>query len=104
MFSGLIYIFYFLLLIDLVLQKFRVACDCINVVKSIHGEGMGLYGPIVKEIKATKASFSHVELVHERRCWNEDAHILAGSTVSMAPGRHVWFLSPPDGVCNSVMS
>lgn len=89
---------------DLVLHKFRVACDCINTVKSIHGEGMGLYGSIVKEIKATKASFSHVEFVHERRCSNEDAHRSARSDVCMAPSRHVWFLSPPDGVCNSVMS
>jgi hypothetical protein len=28
--------------IGLLLHKFRVACDCINAVKNIHGEGMGL--------------------------------------------------------------
>jgi hypothetical protein len=60
---------------DLVLQKIRVMC-----------------GSIVKEIKATKASFLHVEFVHERRFSNEDTHRLARSAVSMAPGRHVWFL------------
>jgi hypothetical protein len=89
---------------DLVLQKIRVTCDCMNAVKSIHGEGKGLYGSIVKEIKATKASFLHVEFVLERRFSNEDAHRLARSTVSMTPGRHVWFLYPPDGDCNSIMS
>jgi hypothetical protein len=89
---------------DLVLQKIRVACDCINAVKSIHREGMGLYGSIVKEINTTKASFLHVEFVHERRFSNEDTHRLARSAVYMAPGRHVWFLSPRDGVCNSIMS
>jgi hypothetical protein len=32
------------LALDLQLHKLRVACDCINAVKNIHGEGMGLYG------------------------------------------------------------
>jgi hypothetical protein len=74
---------------DLLLHKFRVACDCINAVKSIHGEGTGLYGPIVKEIKTTKATFPHVEFVHEGRSSNADAHRLARSSVSLSLGRHV---------------
>jgi hypothetical protein len=92
------------LALDLLLHKFRVVCDCINAVKSVHIEGMGLYGPIVKEIKTTKATFLHVEFVHERRSSNVDAHRLARSFVSLSLGRHVWFLSLPDGVCNSMIS
>jgi ribonuclease HI len=88
---------------DLILHKFRVACDCINAVKSIHGEGMGLYGPIVLD-QDDKSNLPHVEFVHERRNSNLDAHRLARSFVSLSLGRHVWFLSPPDGVCNSMMS
>ena len=42
---------------DLLLHKVRVACDCINAVKNIRGEGMGLYGAIVKEIKTRRATF-----------------------------------------------
>jgi hypothetical protein len=33
---------------DLVLHKFRVVCNYISAVKSIHEEGMGLYGLVVK--------------------------------------------------------
>lgn len=65
---------------------------------------MGFYGAIVKEIKTRKATFPHVEFVHERRHSNMDAHRLARSSTLLSLGRHVWFLSPPDGVCNSVIS
>lgn len=89
---------------DLLLRKFRLASDCANAVKNIHGEGFGTYGPIVKEIKVTSATFAHVEFVHERRSLNVDAHRIAKSATSLSRGRHVWFLSPPDGVCNSIIS
>lgn len=74
---------------DMLLHKFMVTCDCINAVKNIHGEVMGLYWPIVKKIKTTRATFNHVELVHERRSSNVDAHRLARSSVYMTLGRHV---------------
>uniref|UniRef100_A0A0E0K3S1 RNase H type-1 domain-containing protein n=1 Tax=Oryza punctata TaxID=4537 RepID=A0A0E0K3S1_ORYPU len=62
---------------DLLLQKFRLASDCINVVRSIQGAGMGPYGHIIQEIKARVAGFQTVEFVHERRRSNGDAHNLA---------------------------
>jgi hypothetical protein len=89
---------------DLSLHRTRVASDCVNAVRSIRGDGLGPYGPIVREIKARKSSFQHVEFVHESRSSNVDAHRLAKSSVYLALGRHVWFLSPPDGVCNPIMN
>jgi hypothetical protein len=74
---------------DLFLHKFRVGCDYINVVKSIYEEGMGLYGLIVKKINTRKATFFHVEFVHERRLSNMDAHRLARSSINLTLGRHV---------------
>jgi hypothetical protein len=37
---------------DLLLTKFRVASDCLNMIKSLESEGWGSYGHIVQEIKA----------------------------------------------------
>ncbi|TVU32538.1 hypothetical protein EJB05_24269, partial [Eragrostis curvula] len=87
---------------DLGLQNFRVASDCLNVVKNVHGPGMGIYGQIVKEIKARMASFTSVDLVHEGRESNVDAHTLARHCIYESVGRHVWLLSPPIGICNSI--
>ena len=85
---------------DLGLQSFRIASDCANVVRSLLGEGFGRYGPIVREINVRR-SFMRAEFVHEGRKSNVDAHLLARSSVNLSIGRHVWFLEPPDGVCNS---
>lgn len=86
---------------DLGIQIFRVASDCSNAVRSIHGQGFGTHGPIIQEIKTRKAGFTRVEFVHEGRSSNCDAHCLARSCVNFVVGRHVWFVSPPDGVCTS---
>jgi hypothetical protein len=37
---------------DLLLTKFRVASDCLNVIKSLESAGWGSYGHIEQEIKA----------------------------------------------------
>ncbi|TVU21984.1 hypothetical protein EJB05_31656, partial [Eragrostis curvula] len=79
---------------DLLLQRIRLATDCAGAVRNIQGEGMGNYGHIVQEIKARRGSFTIVEFVHEHRDSNVDAHVLARS-------RHVWYLTPPEGVRNS---
>jgi hypothetical protein len=57
---------------------------------------MGGYGQIIREIMAGGRSF-----VHENRQANNDAHFLARSSIYSQMGRHVWFLAPSDGVCNS---
>jgi ribonuclease HI len=71
------------LALDLNVRRLRLASDCANVVRAIK-------------------LFQSVEFVFERRSSNKDAHNLARGSVSSAVGRHVWFLNPPDGVCNSV--
>jgi hypothetical protein len=86
---------------DLLLQNFRVACNNAGVVASIHEGRMSSYGHIVEEIRARSNDFSFVEFVHERRRSNADAHNLARSCIYAQLGRHLWFVSPPVGVCTS---
>jgi hypothetical protein len=47
---------------DLLLARFRVASDCLNVIKNLEGEGWGAYGHIVKEIKARMGDFKPFSL------------------------------------------
>lgn len=86
---------------DLHIRKVRVASDCSNVIRSIGGAAMAPYGHIIQEIKAQASSFQKMEFVHERREANYDAHNLARRSLFDPVGRHVWFLSPSEGVCNS---
>ena len=44
--------------------------------------------------------FSSVKFIHEHRDSNTDAHRIARSSIHVEVGWHVWFLNPPDGVCN----
>ena len=59
---------------------------------------MGVYGQIIRELKEEAATFQLMEIVHEKREANRDAHSLARSTLFMEVGRYVWFFDPPDGV------
>jgi hypothetical protein len=43
-----------------------------------------------------------MEFVHERREANQDAHRLARGSLFDTFGRHVWLMSPPPGVYNSI--
>jgi hypothetical protein len=86
---------------DLLLARFRVASDCLNVIKRLEGEGWGIYGHIVKEVKARTGDFQTVQFVHEGRLSNGDAHRLARGSISRDIGRHVWFQIPPEGVCTN---
>ena len=87
---------------DLMLTSFLLASDCANTIRSMAGTGMGPYGQVMKEIKEQACDFVFVDFVHENRNSNVDAHALAGSLISFDTGRHVWFLEPPFGICNSV--
>jgi len=66
---------------DLGMQRITIASDCVNVVCSIQGSGMGLYGHIVREIKAEMTSFTKANFVHEGRNSNGDAHRIARSSI-----------------------
>jgi hypothetical protein len=69
-------------------------------VRSLLGEWFGRYGPIVREINV-KRSFTRADFVFEEQKSNVDTHILARSSVNLSIDRHIWFLEPPDRVCNS---
>ena len=87
---------------DLVLQKFKLASDCLNVVRNLQGTAMGAYGHIIRKIKARAEDFTEVRFTHEGREANGDAHRLAKGSVHESFGRHVWFITSPDGVCTAV--
>ena len=65
-------------------------------------EGMGRYGAIVLEIKSRMENFSRIDFVFEGRSSNIDTHLLARSSVNLPVDRHVWFLEPPDDICNYI--
>jgi ribonuclease HI len=89
---------------DLMPTKVVIATDCENVVRNMRGLGMGCHGHIVREIKEVMAGFENSEIVHERRASNVDAHMLDKSSMYESLGRHVWLLSPPDGVCTNYLN
>jgi hypothetical protein len=68
------------------------------------GSTSGVYGQIIKELKEDAAAFQMMEIVHERREANFDAHTWARSTLFSSTGRHVWFFDPPEGVCTSYVN
>ena len=78
--------------------------ECVNVVKNIYGQGMGLYGHIIMDIKAGAVRFVDAQFIHEGRNSNGDAHRLAKSLIYEVVERHVWLLAPPDGVCTNYNS
>jgi ribonuclease HI len=86
---------------DLGLRSFRLASDNVGVIRSIHSEGFGCYGHVVREIQSAAAGFDRVQFVHEGRDANVDAHRLARGALYTDKGRHVWWREPPDGVCKS---
>jgi len=89
---------------DLSLRQVRMARDCANAGRSMKGPTMGVYVQIIRELKEEVATFQLMEIVHEKRGANRDAHSLARSTLFMEVGRYVWFFDPPDGVCISFVN
>jgi len=53
------------------------------------GPTMGVYVQIIRELKEEAATFQLMEIVHEKRGANRDAHSLARSTLFMEVGRYV---------------
>ena len=60
---------------DLRADSFRLASDCLNVVKSIKQGGLRIYRQVIWEINARNTTFRCVEFVHEHRDSNIDTHI-----------------------------
>ena len=63
---------------------------------------MGAYRHIIREIKTRAEDFTEVRFTHEGREANVDVHRLVKGSVHESFGRHVWFITPPDGVCTAV--
>ena len=68
------------------------------MVKNIYGQGMGLYGHIIMDIKAGAVRFVDAQFIHEGRNSNGDAHRLVKSSIYEVIGQYVWLLTPLDGV------
>jgi hypothetical protein len=85
----------------LMLQKFKMACDNITVVRNIQDKGFWSYGHVIQEIKARGDSFTSVEFIYESRMSNRDAHMLARGFLYEAVGRYVWFMSSQENICIS---
>ena len=79
---------------DLRADNFRLASDCLNVVKSIQQDDLRIYEQVIREINARKAAFRSLEFVYEHRDSNTDVHRIARSSIHAELERHVWFLNP----------
>jgi ribonuclease HI len=85
---------------DLPARKLKVASDCLNAVKEIQaGSAKGQHSMVIfTEIISRKKFFLKVEIIHERREANEEAHMIARTATSLDVGRHVWLINPPIGM------
>jgi ribonuclease HI len=91
------------LAMDLQLDAIQVASDCLEVVKGLHTNYLGVFGNIVREIKERAQSKSRIFFCHERREHNEKAHLLAWLASTLPAERHVWLLGPPGDLDLPVM-
>lgn len=84
---------------DLDISKIQVAIDCLEVVKNVKERNPCKYGAIIHEFIKKKEHFQVVELVHEARTCNMEAHGHVKAATSLESGRHVWLTSPPPIAC-----
>lgn len=86
---------------DLALQKFQLASNNANMIRSLQVVNLEAYGQILQEMTARSKEFRKRDFVHESRMSNVDAHHIAGSNISGDIGRHIRLLSSPDDVCSA---
>ena len=84
-----------LLALDLGAKKCVIASDC-EVIMNMQKQSLCAYSTILKEINARRTLFHEVVFKHEGRVYNNEAHVLAKSVCTMAPGRHIWLPGRPD--------
>ena len=68
------------------------------MIKGLQGDHFGVFSSILVEIKDRARQRGDTIFSHERREVNVEAHTLARFATSLPVGRHVWFVSPPDGL------
>ena len=83
---------------DLQLQNMIVASDAKQVVQEINNRSRGVNGAIISEIHSYSSLFQCIFSFESRRA-NIEAHKLAKHSLSLGPGRHVWFGQPHDLTC-----
>ncbi|KAK1648137.1 hypothetical protein QYE76_065942 [Lolium multiflorum] len=79
---------------DLLLGPILVASDCLEVVKGLHEENVGV-GIILREFKDRARRQGDTTFKHESREANVEAYRLARFASSLPVGRHVWLTEPP---------
>ena len=85
---------------DLNIQRIMVASDCLNVITEIKsGSASGRHCMILRDIQQRRSDFQETMYGHEQREANGEAHIIARMATTLASGRHVWLIDPPDHLC-----
>ena len=87
------------LALDLGQSHLCVASDCLGVINNLSRPFLGTYSTVLREIKWRTGDFDMVTFIHESRSANMEAHSLARFSSSLEPGRRVWFMQPPEGLC-----
>jgi hypothetical protein len=75
-----------------------VASDCLDVIKGLEGQSLGLSSHILQEIKDSARERGGVSFRHESRASNTEAHELARYATSLPHGRHMWLGVVPAGM------
>jgi hypothetical protein len=73
------------------------------VIQNLEKGTLRVYSYIVREIAESRRDFQDLVFKHERRVSNKEAHCLARSVIVDAPGRLVWLITPPEGLCIPVI-
>ena len=87
------------LALDLNLQQVQISTDCSATVKHIGEAYLGPSKVIMDEIKMKKNMFQTMEIIHEKRECNVEAHVLAKAATSLPCGRHLWLTGTPEIIC-----
>jgi hypothetical protein len=83
---------------DLCRGEIMVAFDCLEVIKGLDGQFLGLLSHILKEIKDSARERGGVSFRQESRASNTEAHELARYATSLPHGRHLWLGLVPEGM------
>jgi hypothetical protein len=83
---------------DLCRGEIMVALDCLEVIKGLEGQSLGLSSHILQEIKDSARERGGVSFRHESRASNTEAHELARYATSLPHGRHMWLGVVPAGM------
>lgn len=84
---------------DLACQSLVISTDCAATVMNIQGNHLGASSVIIREIKRKMGDFACVQIIHEKRELNVEAHNMSKAATTLEVGRHVWWSERPDFIC-----